>query len=324
MAAGRRTLLGTAACLASFVVMDALAPPALGAGQGLSDRVAHCERTQDTESRVLALASQVNRSMSPEEGFNHHVTLGRTRIGNCDFVGALADFDRALRAKPPSVALNAQFHIGRADAHLRLEQRDLALSEYEAALAQKPSMEEEAHIYQMRGFIHTDKGDERQAIADFTRLIMLKPDFADAYWFRAVSYENLNDYASALADYDRLAQLRPDDWTGWSQVCWGHGYLNSGLLEGLRACDIALQLNPGDANTLDGRGFVNFRLGRFAVAVEDYNAALRQNPPIPSSLYLRGLAKLRLDDEEGKKDIEAAEAVEPGIGRRFAGYGIAP
>ncbi len=298
--------------------MGALAPPAFGAGQGLSDKVAHCESTRDTESRVRALA------MSPEAGFNHYVTLGRARTANCDFVGALADFERALRTKPPSAALSAQFHIGRGDAHLRLEQRDAALADYAAALTLTPSVEEQAHIYQMRGLIHTDKGDERQAIADFTRLVTLKPDFADAYWFRAVSYENLNDYASALADYDRLAQLRPDDWTGWSQVCWGHGYLNSGLLDGLRACDLALQLNPGDANTLDGRGFVNFRLGRFAVAVGDYDAALRQNPRIPSSLYLRGLAKLRLGDLEGRRDIEAAEGVEPGIARRFAGYGIAP
>jgi tetratricopeptide (TPR) repeat protein len=153
---------------------------------------------------------------------------------------------------------------------------------------------------------------------------MLKPDFAEAYWFRAVSYENLNDYARALADYDRLAQLRPKDWTGWSQVCWGHAYLNSSLVDGLQACDIALQLNPGDANTLDGRGFVNFRLGRFATAVADYDAALQQNPRLPGSLYLRGIAKLRLGIADGTRDLSAAEALEPGIAHRFAGYGIAP
>jgi tetratricopeptide (TPR) repeat protein len=176
----------------------------------------------------------------------------------------------------------------------------------------------------MRGFIHTDRGEERLAIADFTQLIMLKPDFADAYGFRAVSFENLNDYASALADYDRLARLRPNDWTGWSQICWGHAYLNSGLSDGLRACDVALQLNPGDANTLDGRGFVNFRLGRFTAALADYDAALQQTPRIPGSLYLRGVAKLRLGLMEGRRDLSAAEALEPGIAERFAGYGIVP
>jgi tetratricopeptide (TPR) repeat protein len=262
--------------------------------------------------------------MSDEESFKHYVALGQARTANCHFTGALAEFARALRVKPRSAPTTAAFHIGRGDAYLRLEQRDLALADYGAALAQRPSVDDEAHIHQMRGFIHTDMGKEKLAIADFTRLIMLKPDFADAYWFRAVSYENLNDYASALADYDRLAQLRPNDWTGWSQACWGHAYLDTGLLDGLRACDIALQLNPEDANTLDGRGFVNFRLGRFGDAVADHDAALQKNPRLPASLYLRGVAKLRLGDAGGSHDLSAAEALEPGIALRFAGYGIAP
>ena len=190
--------------------------------------------------------------------FAHYVARGNARNANCDFDDALGDFDRALSVKPQSVPLSAAFHIGRGDARLRLEQRDLALADYDAALALQLNGDEAAHVHQMRGFIRTDQGEERLAIAEFSRLIMLKPGFADAYWFRAVSYENLNDYARALADYRRLAELRPDDWTGWSQVCWGHAYLNRGLLEGLRACDTALRLNPGDANTLDGRELCQF------------------------------------------------------------------
>jgi tetratricopeptide (TPR) repeat protein len=314
------------ALLAFLIAATAGADEASAAGQGLSDRIAHCEPADGSDSRVRELTSQLARVGLPAtESFSLHVTRGRARTARCDFAGALADFDRALRVKPASVPLTAAFYIGRGDAHLRLEQRDMALADYNSALARSLSVEEQAHIYQMRGFIHTDKGEETLAIADFSRLIMLKPDFADAYWFRAVSYENLNDYASALADYDRLAELRPHDWTGWSQVCWGHAYLNSGLSEGLRACDIALQLNPGDANTLDGRGFINFRLGRFTEAIADYDSALGQNPGIAASLYLRGVAKLRLGEvREGERDVSAAITLEPQIRHRFAGYGIVP
>ena len=316
----------TFTCLLAAIVSSSLATSVFAAGQGLSDRIARCQADPDAAARVRDLTITLSRApQSPAELFALYVARGRARTADCDFTSALADFEAALRIKPPSLPASTEFYIGRGDAHLRLEQRDPALADYDAALAQSLSVDDKAHIHLMRGFIHTDKGEETQAVADFTRVILLKPDFADAYWLRAVSYENLNDYSSALADYDRLAELRPDDWTGWSQICWGHAYLNSGLEDGLRACDTALRLNPGDANTLDGRGFVNVRLGRFADAIADYSEALRRQPRLPGSLYLRGIAKLRLGSAASAKgDIAAAEAMEPEIARRFAGYGIIP
>jgi tetratricopeptide (TPR) repeat protein len=308
------------------IVSGLLATSALGAGQGLSDRLAWCEPAPNAAPRIGDLTTAISRAgVRSGELFTLHVARGRARTANCDFRSALRDFERAMQVKPPSLHPGSAFFIGRADAHLRLGNRDPALADYNAALALKLSVDDEAHVYQMRGFIHTDQGEERLAVADFSNVIRLKPDSADSYWLRAVSYENLNDYASALADYDQLARLRPNDWTGWSQICWGHAYLNRELEHGLRACDIALSLNPRDPNTLDGRGFVHFRLGRFPEAIADYDGALRQEPRLPASLYLRGVAKLRLGNAtEGKSDIAAAEMFEPQIAARFAGYGIIP
>ena len=307
-------------------VIGAVASSAFAAGQGLSDRIARCVPEPGAAEQVTDLTDEIAKAaQNPAQLFDLYIERGRSRIANCDLTSALADFDRAEHAKPPSLPFNIAFYIGRGDAHLRLEERADALADYDAALAMKLTVDEEAHIRHMRGYIRTDQGEETQAIDEFTRLILLKPDFADAYWLRAVSYENLMDYASALADYDRLAKLRPDDWTGWSQTCWGHAYWNSGLLDGLGACDIALNLNPGEPNTLDGRGFINLRLGRFAEAIADYDAALRQAPYLPGSLFLRGVAKLRLGDSPGARaDFVAAERLEPDVAGRFASYGVAP
>jgi tetratricopeptide (TPR) repeat protein len=300
--------------------------PAFAAGQGLSDRIAHCVPEPNAAEQVTDLTAEIAKAeQNPAQLFDLYVERGRARIANCDLTSALADFDRAERTKPPYLPYSTEFYIGRGDAHLRLEERHDALADYDAALARDLSTEEEAHVHQMRGYIHSDQGEESLAVADFSRLIQLKPDFADGYWLRAVSYENLMDYANALADYDRMAKLRPDDWTGWSQTCWGHAYWNSGLTDGLHACDMALRLNPGDPNTLDGRGFVNLRLGRFGEALADYDAALRQEPRLPGALYLRGVAKLRLGDGTGaKQDLAAAVRLEPEVASRFSSYGIAP
>lgn len=317
----RKTIYVIAALASGLLPADALA-----AGQGLSDRIARCVSEPGAAEQISDLTEEIAKAeQNPAQLFDLYVERGRARIADCDLTSALADFDRVERVKPPSLPYSTEFYIGRGDAHLRLEERHAALADYDAALARNLKTEEEAHVRQMRGYIRSDMGEESLAVAEFSRLIALKPDYADAYWLRAVSYENLSDYTSALADYDRLAQLRPDDWTGWSQICWGHAYLNSGLADGLRACDTALRLNPGDPNTLDGRGFTKFRLGRFAEAIADYDAALRQEPRLPGSLYVRGVAKLRLGNPAAaKEDFAAAARFEPEIAGRFAGYGVVP
>jgi len=298
----------------------------LAAGQGLSDRIARCAPEPGSAEQVSDLTDEIAKAeQNPAQLFGLYVERGRARIADCDLTAALADFDRAERAKPPSLPFSTEFYIGRGDAHLRLEERHDALVDYDAALARNLNVEQEVHVRQMRGFIRTDQGEERLAIAEFSRVIELKPDYADAYWLRAVSHENLNDYRSALADYDQLARLRPNDWTGWSQICWGHAYLNSGLEDGLRACDNALRLNPDDPNALDGRGFINVRLGRFQEAIANYDEALKREPRLPGSLYLRGVAKLRLGNaQDARRDMAAAASFEPEIAARFAGYGITP
>jgi|SoiMethySBSTD1v2_1073268.scaffolds.fasta_scaffold772125_1 tetratricopeptide (TPR) repeat protein len=316
----------TSAAVLAASIFGALTSPVFAAGQGLSDRIARCVPEPNAPEQVSDLTDEIAKAeQNPAQLFDLYVERGRARIANCDLTAALADFDRAERAKPPSLPFSTAFYIGRGDAHLRLEERHDALADYDAALARNLTVDEEAHVRQMRGFIRTDQGEETLAIAEFTRVIELKPDYADAYWLRGVSYENINDYRSALADYDRLARLRPNDWTGWSQICWGHAYLNSGLEDGLRACNMALRLNPTDPNALDGRGFINVRLGKFTEAVKSYDEALKLQPRLPGALYLRGIAKLRLGNAAGaKNDIAAAEAFEQDIASRFAGYGITP
>jgi len=310
----------------AVLLATAFCGPAFPAGQGLSDRIARCVPEPGAAEQVSDLTNEIAKAeQNPAQLFDLYVERGRARITNCDLTSALTDFDRAERVKPSSLPFSTEFYIGRGDAHLRLQERHDALADYDAALARNLNTEDEVHVRHMRGFIRTDQGEERLAIAEFTRIIDLKPDYADAYWLRAVSHENLNDYSSALADYDQLARLRPNDWTGWAQICWGHAYLNRELEEGLRACNTALRLNPNDPNSFDGRGFINVRLRRFADAIADYDEALRRQSWLPGSLYLRGVSKLRLGNAAGaKSDIAAAEVMEPKIAARFAGYGIIP
>jgi tetratricopeptide (TPR) repeat protein len=64
--------------------------------------------------------------------------------------------------------------------------------------------------YMARGDSDYDLGDYACAIADYSRAIELKPDFAEAYNNRAYTYMKMENYAPALPDLDEAIRLRPD------------------------------------------------------------------------------------------------------------------
>jgi tetratricopeptide (TPR) repeat protein len=63
--------------------------------------------------------------------------------------------------------------------------------------------------------------------------------------------------------------------------------------------------------------------GQLDKAIADYNAALRINPKLASSLYGRGIAKIKSDNPAaGNLDIAEAKSIQTNIAEEFAGYGI--
>ncbi|MGY4466175.1 hypothetical protein ACVWWK_001857 [Bradyrhizobium sp. LB9.1b] len=58
-------------------------------------------------------------------------------------------------------------------------------------------------------------------------------------------------------------------------------------------------------------------------AIADFDAALRINPRLTSSLFGRGIAKQRNGSaQEGALDIANAKAMDPNIVQEFASYGV--
>jgi tetratricopeptide (TPR) repeat protein len=86
-----------------------------------------------------------------------------------------------------------------------------------------------------------------------------------------------------------------------------------------------LGIAPNDANIMDSRGFAYLRLRRLDDGLADYDEALKLNPKQASSLYGRGLAKLKKGDAAGgEADIAAAKAIQADIAEEFARYGVTP
>ena len=53
-------------------------------------------------------------------------------------------------------------------------------------------------------------GQYLDAIADYTQVLRLRPNDAEAYYNRGYAKENLGQYEAAIADYDQALQIKPD------------------------------------------------------------------------------------------------------------------
>jgi hypothetical protein len=80
-------------------------------------------------------------------------------------------------------------------------------------------------------------------------------------------------------------------------------------------------LRPGERGTRDGCRLI--AKGQWDSAIDDYSSALRFDPKLASSIYGRGLAKLKKGDTtDGNADIAEAKAIEANIVEGFARYGV--
>ncbi len=69
---------------------------------------------------------------------------------------------------------------------------------------------EDAYSLLARGMLHNRLGDDRRAAEDFTKVIELEPDNAEALENRTAARSDLGEHHLAREDYDALIQLEPD------------------------------------------------------------------------------------------------------------------
>ncbi|TBR15868.1 tetratricopeptide repeat protein, partial [bacterium] len=84
---------------------------------------------------------------------------------------------------------------------------DEAISEFTRAIENSPNY---AGAYYNRAVAYIHKGNYDQAISDCTKAIELKPNYAEAYYFRGVAYGGKGNSVQEASDYARAAELKPE------------------------------------------------------------------------------------------------------------------
>jgi tetratricopeptide (TPR) repeat protein len=143
-----------------------------------------------------------------------------------------------------------------------------------------------------------------------------------ALYRRAVALDASGQTDKAMEDYSAAIKADPKS----SLAFLGRGVL---LAVRKRAYDRAVEdfdkvlvIEPDNVEALVSRGDAFGQLGDPALALNEYNAALRIDPNRALSLYGRGLARIRTGDAAGKGDQAAALTINPEVADDFSIYGL--
>jgi tetratricopeptide (TPR) repeat protein len=153
---------------------------------------------------------------------------------------------------------------------------DKAIRLFTSAIASgELSREDLSIVYYNRGFAWMKKGDDDQAIADFTEAIAINPRFDEAYYNRGRAWHDKGDYGKAIGDYTR-----------------------------------AIEIDPRDAFVYFNRGSAWMKKGDYDKAIADYTQAIEIDPKFVDAYNNLAWLMATCPDaryRDGKQAVERAE-----------------
>ncbi len=178
---------------------------------------------------LLAVTAAETQGLSREQAaqalYNADTQMRRDAVSRLGEVGTMADATllvKALRDADEDVRGRAEQAMWRIWARSGDKEVDKLY---------------QAGVEQMNG------GNLRQSIATFTRIIDLKPDFAEGWNKRATLYFLADDLRKSLADCDEVMKRNPYHFgalAGYAQIYFRLGYYDRALEYSRRA----LEVNP--------------------------------------------------------------------------------
>jgi tetratricopeptide (TPR) repeat protein/serine/threonine protein kinase len=227
------------------------------------------EPTPTAVASTLTMPPPAPPVTAPRKLAAEAIARGSARLKAKDYVGAIAEFDEALRLDPE----NADALEDRANARIAREEYDEALADLDRALAIDPK---HADAHESRGQIYLARKDYDRAILDFRSAIRLDQDHPRAFLNRGRAYQAKGEHDRAIADFtealDNLDDEKdPDDARRASALFHrGTSHLDQNQLENAVAdLEKAIELDPNLADA-------HVNLGRADFARKDYDKAIRQ------------------------------------------------
>jgi tetratricopeptide (TPR) repeat protein len=211
---------------------------------------------------------------------------------------AAADFEIGLKIDPDNVTLRSLLDQARAAPSKAAPLVDSTSPPPNPALA--------AYLHRQADAKRAH-GDLPGAIRDYSAAIRAGPPNTALHYLRGTARLAAGDRSGAAEDFEIGLKLDPNN-------AALRNLLSQARAE--PAPPIAAPAPAFDATAaaeLQGQGDTKRMAGDFAGAIRDYSEAIRIGPPNTALHYLRGTARLAMDDRSGAvEDFEIALKMEPG------------
>lgn len=164
------------------------------------------------------------------------------------------------------------------------------------------NFEKALELFENARLLYLD-GRVNEAMKNYDKVIILNPNFTDAYALRGSVYAMNGQVDEAISDYNMALELKPD----FSSL-----YVARGLVyqqkeyyeEAMSDYNMALELNPDFAYAYVSRGNVHSVNGQVDKAISDYSKAIELNPKNKKTYILRAANYVKNREyDKARKDI---------------------
>ena len=133
-----------------------------------------------------------------------------------------------------------------------------------------------------------------QAIEEFSRAILVKPDYAAAYLNRGIVFLDAAQYELAMDDFNWALEQEPQN----AVLYFRRGKAKFGLRryeEAQSDFTASIECDPSSPNAFHSRGKVLYQLGKYKEALEDFDAALLRKKDFTEALKDRSRVLERMN-----------------------------
>lgn len=180
-----------------------------------------------------------------------------------------------------------------------------ALNACSRAIGNKANLTE---AFQLRARLYKTLSEPENAIQDFDRLIVMRPDNLENYKLRAECLMDLGRFDAALRDYNKLVEAEPS-----AAAFNGRGVCYRALGDATKALadfQAAVRMDP-NMDTLLQRGMALDATGNHREAIADFDRVIDLRGEVPYTYRARASAKEAMGDRAGAaEDRERARQLE--------------
>jgi len=200
------------------------------------------------------------------------------------------------------------YHLYKGQVYIQMKNFGAAEEELRRAIQLNP---DNTQAYYGLGHVFVQRGDITQAIREIDELIARNEQSPQGYLLKAYYLQNAGDSEQAVENYRIVLDLANEGDPIWcvaaNNIAWRLALLEKNLNEARMLAEKAREYQPYDARFADTLGWVYYKLGNYALAVNQLLYSVNQGNPGAGHYYRLGMAYFKNGDKiKAQQTLRAA------------------